>query len=82
MQKLPAIVARRRLVEEELALVANLPLEALLERAVPLPPPVAPDRVGPFRVLGVLGSGGIGVVYLAEQRRALAAGLAVSSQTG
>jgi len=32
VQKLPAIVARRRLIEEELALVANLPLEALLER--------------------------------------------------
>ena len=31
-QKLPAIVARRRLLEEELELVADLPLEALLER--------------------------------------------------
>jgi predicted ribosome quality control (RQC) complex YloA/Tae2 family protein len=31
-QKLPAIVARRRLLEEELALVADLPLEALLGR--------------------------------------------------
>jgi predicted ribosome quality control (RQC) complex YloA/Tae2 family protein len=31
-QKLPAIVARRRLLEEELALVAGLPPEALLER--------------------------------------------------
>jgi predicted ribosome quality control (RQC) complex YloA/Tae2 family protein len=31
-QKLPAIVARRRLLEEELALVAALPPEALLER--------------------------------------------------
>ncbi len=31
-QKLPAIVARRRLLEEELAVVADLPLEALLER--------------------------------------------------
>jgi predicted ribosome quality control (RQC) complex YloA/Tae2 family protein len=31
-QKLPAIVARRRLLEEELTLVEELPLEALLER--------------------------------------------------
>jgi len=31
-QKLPAILVRRRLLEEELALVAELPLEALLER--------------------------------------------------
>jgi predicted ribosome quality control (RQC) complex YloA/Tae2 family protein len=39
-QKLPAIIARRRLVEEELALVATLPPEALVERlpaAVALP---------------------------------------------
>ncbi|MHB8837109.1 MAG: Rqc2 family fibronectin-binding protein [Candidatus Methylomirabilia bacterium] len=31
-QKLPALVARRKLLEEELALVADLPLETLLER--------------------------------------------------
>ena len=31
-QKLPAIIARRRLLEEELALVATLPPEALVER--------------------------------------------------
>lgn len=29
--------------------------------------PAPPQRIGPFRVLGTLGEGGMGVVYLAEQ---------------
>jgi predicted ribosome quality control (RQC) complex YloA/Tae2 family protein len=41
-QKLPGIDARRRLLEEELALVATLPPEALAERALPVA--AAPGR--------------------------------------
>ena len=53
-QKLPAIVARRRLLEEELALVADLPPEALLER-----PPIASGVSGkPARDEGEDGKNG------------------------
>src|SRR5688572_10186227 len=32
---------------------------------------VLPERIGPWRVLDVIGEGGMGVVYLAEQKDAL-----------
>lgn len=51
-------------------LTSNAPtlLNGLVDRL--LPPAAMPTRVGPFRVLQHLGSGGMGTVYLAEREQA------------
>ncbi len=58
---LAASVARDELLDADLGAVAA-------QLVQPLPEAPALERIGPWQVLGVLGEGGMGVVYAAERR--------------
>ncbi|MEM7201818.1 MAG: serine/threonine-protein kinase [Planctomycetota bacterium] len=44
--------------------------------------PAVPERIGPYSVRGVLGAGGMGVVYLAEQKNRQHPGIAQIFESG
>jgi serine/threonine protein kinase len=69
-------------VDRELAAVPGLAAAAreqiaALQAAGLLQPPEQPERIGPYRVLQRLGSGGMGTVFLCEQQAPLRRRVAV-----
>lgn len=55
--------------DAELAARLEARLQALARLGLLAPAPAAPVRIGPYRVLSTLGSGGMGSVYLAQDDR-------------
>ena len=68
-----ALLAR----EPQLGPVARLRFVELRDAGLLLPPRRHPEQIGPFRVLRHLGTGGMGSVYLAEQRTPVARQVAI-----
>ena len=58
---------RRRVLTILLSMGAIQLADAPTEGALPSARPVAEDRIGPWRIVRVLGRGGMGVVFLAER---------------
>ena len=81
LQKLFHLAEETKAEDRERVLTEHCPDEALVRRAIEIfrnstvleadaqerPRPAGPARIGPYTVIRLLGSGGIGTVYLAER---------------